>query len=90
MIFLLKFMKYNRDDPNRWFYALFYTKSDFRNYKKNTYVWAFYFLFLYKNNFFQLFFLIKKTTVENNEYLMFNDDEDVRLQTDNYKKYFTK
>ena len=21
---------------------------------------------------------------------MFNDDEDVRLQTDNYKKYFTK
>ena len=45
-------MKYNRDDPNRWFYALFYTKSDFRNYKKNTYVWAFYFLFLYKNNFF--------------------------------------
>ena len=52
MIFLLKFMKYNRDDPNRWFYALFYTKSDFRNYKKNTYVWAFYFLFLYKNNFF--------------------------------------
>ena len=41
-------MKYNRDDPNRWFYALFYTKSDFRNHQKNTYVWAFYFLFLYK------------------------------------------
>ena len=34
MIFLLKFMKYNRDDPNRWFYALFYTKSDFRNHQK--------------------------------------------------------
>jgi len=27
-------MKYNRDDPNRWFYALFYTKSDFRNHQK--------------------------------------------------------
>ena len=58
--------------------------------KNNTYVWAFYFLFLYKTTSFSYFFLIKKTTVENNEYLMFNDDEDVRLQTDNYKKYFTK
>ena len=50
----------------------------------------FIFYFSTKTTSFSYFFLIKKTTVENNEYLMFNDDEDVRLQTDNYKKYFTK
>ena len=90
MIFLLKFMKYNRDDPNRWFYALFYTKSDFRNHQKTHMYGHFIFYFATKTTSFSYFFLIKKTTVENNEYLMFNDDEDVRLQTDNCKKYFTK
>lgn len=58
---------------------------------KKTHMYGhFIFYFSTKTTSFSYFFLIKKTTVENNEYLMFNDDEDVRLQTDNYKKYFTK